>query len=183
MRRAQDATKRSACVAALYERHFSRVVGWCLRLTDDEQEALDVAQDVFMRVERTLDSFRHDSRFTTWLYVIARRTSIDALRRRRRVEDHTVALLNEPEDTGDSLDRQLDVSADEQRLRVTLRRLLAPDEAQVVYMHFSLGMTLPAITNSLGLTNASGAKAPLVAAMRKLRRHYNVAHGATRSTL
>ncbi|MFK8017767.1 MAG: RNA polymerase sigma factor [Gammaproteobacteria bacterium] len=181
--RAADARLRAQCVACLYKRHLHRVVGWCLRVSGDEHEALDIAQEVFIRVDGTLDSFRRDSRFTTWLYVIARRTAIDHLRRRQANMDKAMALAREPTSDTQTPEQLTQEAQSSRQLHADLNRLLAPDEAQVVYMHFSLGMTLPAITRSLGLTNNSGAKAPLVAAMRKLRRHYKVAPGATRSAL
>ncbi len=179
--RALDGQARAQCVALLYKRHLHRVVGWCLRVGGDEHEALDIAQEVFIRVDGTLASFRGDSRFTTWLYVIARRTAIDHLRRRQANVDKTTAYAREPAGDTQTPEQLTQAAQTSRQLHADLNRLLAPDEAQVIYMHFSLGMTLPAITRTLGLTNHSGAKAPLVAAMRKLRRHYNVAPGATRS--
>ncbi|MFK8016789.1 MAG: RNA polymerase sigma factor [Gammaproteobacteria bacterium] len=180
--RSSDARLRSSCLACLYERHLHRVVGWCLRVSGNQQDALDIAQEVFIRVENKLDSFRTDSRFTTWLYVITRRAAIDHLRRQTSQADRAEAFAREPaveSETPEALAQTAEVA---DRLQEDLNHLLVPEEAQVIYMHFSLGMTLPAITRTLGLTNSSGAKAPLVAAMRKLRRHYNVVAGATRST-
>lgn len=179
--RAADARVRSMCLACLYKRHLHRVVGWCLRVSGNEQDALDIAQEVFIRVESTLDTFRTNSRFTTWLYVIARRAAIDHLRRQKSQANRAQALALEPVPEAVTPEALAQSAQAADRLQADLNRLLAPDEARVVYMHFSLGMTLPAITQTLGLTNNSGAKAPLVAAMRKLRRHYNVAAGATRS--
>jgi hypothetical protein len=46
-------------------------------------------------------------------------------------------------------------------------------------LHYHEGLTLPAIGRLLGLTNRSGAKAYLVAAKRKLRRHFEAGAAAT----
>jgi len=49
---------------------------------------------------------------------------------------------------------------------------LDPLEARVIYLHHVDGFSLPAITQLLGLTNKSGAKAYLQHGMRKLRRRF-----------
>src|SRR5919199_2088138 len=66
----------------LFRRHQSRVVAWCYRFTGDRTQAVDLAQDVLARAYASLDSFRSDSKFTTWLYVIARNRWRDELRAR-----------------------------------------------------------------------------------------------------
>lgn len=158
--------------AELYARHRTTVVGWCLRVLHNDQDAADAAQDAFLTVHRELPNFRADSRFTTWLYVVVRRAAIDRLRRDRAARDKAARAGREPPPQSEA---PADAVADDAvyaDLRQTLARVLEPDEAQVVYLHYALGMTLPAITQMLDLRNASGAKAPLVAALRKLRRHY-----------
>lgn len=148
------------------------MVGWCLRILRDEEEAADIAQDVFLRVNREISSFRGDSRFTTWLYVIARRVALDRIRRSSSRRDKLTLIRNEETPTEPSLLDVVDRSESARELRDVVNRILVPDEAKVIYMHYSLGMTLPSITAMLALTNKSGAKAYMVSAMRKLRRHY-----------
>lgn len=53
------------------------------RLVFDPQTVDDIAQDVLIKVARSIGSFDGRSRFTTWLYQIARNTAIDHLRRRQ----------------------------------------------------------------------------------------------------
>lgn len=55
---------------ALVERHRSRVYNLALMLGVDRTDAEDVAQEVFIRVFRSLAGFRGDARFQTWLYRI-----------------------------------------------------------------------------------------------------------------
>src|ERR1700722_11808800 len=56
----------------LFRRHHPRVTSWCYRMTRDPERALDLTQEVFLQAFRRLDSFRGDSRFSTWLYSITR---------------------------------------------------------------------------------------------------------------
>src|SRR5262247_1366502 len=52
----------------LYERHNRRVYSLCLRMTQNEAEAEDLAQEAFIQLFRKIGSFRGDSAFTTWLH-------------------------------------------------------------------------------------------------------------------
>jgi RNA polymerase sigma-70 factor (ECF subfamily) len=66
----------------------------------DGDLAWDVAQDVFVRVHRSLDGFKGESSFFTWLFRIATHVSIDNVRkertaRRDEVDDVTEADLEE----------------------------------------------------------------------------------------
>src|SRR6185436_20035403 len=69
-------------VEELFRRHQARVVAWCYRLTGDRTQAGDLAQDVFVKAYSSLDTFRADSKFTTWLYVITCNRWRDDLRAR-----------------------------------------------------------------------------------------------------
>lgn len=55
-----------------------------LHLTGDRAVADDVVQDTFVRAFRFLRRYRGDSRFTTWLFAIARNCARDELRRMQR---------------------------------------------------------------------------------------------------
>jgi len=63
------------------ERDF--VFSVAMKYMKDEERAKDVTQDALLLAYRHRDSFRGDSRFTTWLYRIAATTSLMHLRRER----------------------------------------------------------------------------------------------------
>jgi RNA polymerase sigma-70 factor (ECF subfamily) len=64
--------------------HSRRVYGLCYRFTGKDSEAQDLTQDIFLRVYRTLGSFRSaEGSFTTWLARLARNLLIDHYRRTR----------------------------------------------------------------------------------------------------
>ncbi len=73
--------ERDALVNELFARHYERVARWCLRFTGNRDSAADLAQDVFLKAHRHLDSFRAASRFSTWLYSIVRNESSNRLQR------------------------------------------------------------------------------------------------------
>jgi RNA polymerase sigma-70 factor (ECF subfamily) len=57
-----------AAFELLYARHNRRVYSLCLRMTQNQSEAEDLAQEVFIQLFRKLGSFRGESAFTTWLH-------------------------------------------------------------------------------------------------------------------
>ena len=74
-------------------RHQARAVNVAWRLLGNREDALEVAQDAFVRVYRTLDGFRGDCEFTTWLYRIVVNLAHNKhrwWRRRGRVETETM---------------------------------------------------------------------------------------------
>lgn len=72
----------------LVHRYQPWVIRTAYRLLGNETEADDVAQDVWLRIYRSLPSFRAESRFSTWLYRIATNETLSALKRLRRHQRH-----------------------------------------------------------------------------------------------
>jgi RNA polymerase sigma-70 factor (ECF subfamily) len=70
----------------VFERYRDRVFAIAHRfLKGDEEAARDVTQEVFVKLFRSVATFRRDARFSTWLYRIVANTCMDELRRRRRL--------------------------------------------------------------------------------------------------
>src|SRR6202022_3031894 len=70
----------------LVVRYQRRVYQLALGMTKDPDDAMDIAQETFVRVHRYLPTFKGDSSFFTWTYRIATNLSLDAVRRRGRGE-------------------------------------------------------------------------------------------------
>lgn len=56
---------------AVYRGCVGRIHGLCLRMLRNSEEAEELTQDVFVRAWERLETFRGDSRFTTWLHKLA----------------------------------------------------------------------------------------------------------------
>lgn len=179
--RARDAGpgERAVVLEALFRRHHPRVAAWCLRLAGDRDRAADLAQEVFLRAQSRLDTFRADSRFSTWLYTVARSVAINrGVSERRRATDSLDAEgAPDPVDPAPDAETLAALSQDASRLRRALVEAVEPLEARVLVLHFVHGMTLEGIDRLLGLTNRSGARAYLIGAKRKLRRYFDGGRG------
>ena len=154
----------------LLTRYSERVVTWCLRFCGDREVARDLAQDVLLKAYRHLGAFRSDAKFSTWLYSITRNHCLNYVRER----------ATEPEGNGEPIEndildhREWDSAAEMERRQMveTVRELvmetLDETEMQVMMLHYGEEMPVASVTRVLGLKNASGAKAFLVSAKRKL---------------
>ena len=69
----------------LVRRHTRRVFNLCYRFTGNPTEAEDLSQEVFLRIYRTLSSYRPaQGAFPTWLTSVTRNLLVDNYRRTRR---------------------------------------------------------------------------------------------------
>ncbi len=121
-----------------------------------------------------LDSFRLESRFSTWLYTVTRRVAINRgkFERLRRAASLDAENLPEPVDPTPDASELAERRQIAQEFRRAMESDLEPTEAKILYLHFVDGMTLPAITKMLKLENKSGAKAYIVSGKRKLQRRF-----------
>ena len=160
------------CIDELFRSHYSKVALWCFRFTGDREEAADLAQAVFLKAYENLSSFQGHSRFSTWLYSIARSECLNAVKSRSTRtapsgDDLLLALL------ADTEDNQYRAAERASSLRLAQRLLdgaLNGVEKKVFKLHYGDDLPLDAITRLLGLRNTSGAKAYIVSAKRKLGR-------------
>lgn len=67
-------------------RYQRPIVGYVYRMLTDYDAALDVSQEVFIKVYNSLDRYSSDYKFSTWLYRIAHNAAIDHIRRNSKKE-------------------------------------------------------------------------------------------------
>jgi RNA polymerase sigma-70 factor (ECF subfamily) len=155
----------------LFRRHYPRVAWWCLRLTGDREKAADLAQDVFTKAFRHLDSYQGDAKFSTWLYSIARNHCWSELRSRAvRPEDSGEAPLKDLVDGHPDPLSSCEHNEAAALLRQWIEECLDEMEKRVFALYYDDELSLGAITRLLGLENLSGAKGYLVSGKRKLER-------------
>ena len=81
----------------LVERYQHRLVGIMNHLVGNNEEAEDLAQEVFFRVYRARKKYRPRSKFSTWLFTIANNLALNSLRSKQR---KPVVRLLSPGDSG-----------------------------------------------------------------------------------
>jgi RNA polymerase sigma-70 factor (ECF subfamily) len=173
----QDPERAAEHLDLLFRRYQSRVAAWCLRISGRREEAADLAQEVFVRVYERIGTFRFESSFATWLYLVTRSVTINRsiANRRRDADSIDEESFLEPADPAPGADEAVGHALLVRRLRSAIAADLDPLEARILHLHFVDELTLAAIDQLLGLENKSGARAFLVSAKRKLKRSFSLA--------
>lgn len=116
VRRAQAG--ESAAREELLTRCHGTIRRWARVLTDDQDEAEDVAQEVLIRIALRLDRYAGRSRFTTWLYQVTRNTAL-SLRRRVTRRLRLIGALSAGTERREADDPQAQAEASHVRSVVT----------------------------------------------------------------
>lgn len=154
----------------LVERYQNYVFTLVLRFVESREDAEEVAQDVFVKTYRSLADFRGESKFSTWLFTIARTTCISFLRKRKL---NTLSLDNER--TGLQAENQesgFRANLIEQKSRHAMLNeaisMLSPDDSQVLTLFYKGEQTLEEIGRIMGI-ESNTVKVKLHRARQRLK--------------
>ena len=154
----------------LVERYQNYVFTLVLRFVEGREDAEEVAQDVFVKAYRSLADFRGESKFSTWLFTIARTSCISFLRKKKL---NTLSLDNER--TGLQAENQesgFRANLIEQKSRHVMLneaiRMLSADDSQVLTLFYKGEQTLEEIGQIMGL-EANTVKVKLHRARQRLK--------------
>jgi RNA polymerase sigma-70 factor, ECF subfamily len=75
-----------AAFEQLIEGYQKKVFNIALRMLGNPDDASEVAQEVFIRVYKSVKNFKEESSFSTWIYRITTNTCLDELRKRKNKE-------------------------------------------------------------------------------------------------
>ena len=161
----------------LVEKYRRPMVSFMYRMLHSSTAAEDLAQEVFLRVYRSRESYEANAKFTTWLYRIASNLAMNHARDTRHERPENTVSLDEPdENTGLSIDvPDGSLSAEElmvrrERMAAIRKRVQALPERQrtAVIMHKFQQMDYRQIAEVLKLSE-SATKSLLFRAYETLR--------------
>jgi RNA polymerase sigma-70 factor, ECF subfamily len=148
VRRAQ-AGEQDALVAFV-QRYQSYVYSLALGIMRDPVDAADMTQETFIRVLRTLPTFRgENARLTTWLYRLTTNICLDGLRRRGPLTEPLDGTFD-PADTEATSEARLEARETAREVRSALRRLPSPQRAALV-LHYFNDLSYDQIADTLSL--------------------------------
>lgn len=137
-----------AALDALLRRHYDHIYAVCRRITGQDADAADAAQEALLAIVRGLPRFDGRAKFSTWAHRIAHNACIDELRRRgRRPDPGLPDLETRPRTDGPALDESV---ADRLRTDEALQALPEDFRAAVV-LRDQLGMDYAEIAEVLGI--------------------------------
>jgi RNA polymerase sigma-70 factor (ECF subfamily) len=94
---------------ALFKKYQTPIFNLVTRMVHGE-EAYDLTQDVFLKAFKSLHAFRGESKFSTWLYTIARHTCLNHIRHKRVIEEESLETVQEENPGIEPIDEQMSVS-------------------------------------------------------------------------
>ena len=138
--------------SVLVERYQRRVVGVAMAVVHNPDDALELAQETFIRAYQNLAKFESRSSFSTWLYRIAANIAIDFRRREGRHpvlrgEEGEREIERLPSDSGDSFAATARGELN-RRLRAALKEL-TPEHRAVILLREVEGFSYDEISEVL----------------------------------
>jgi RNA polymerase sigma-70 factor (ECF subfamily) len=141
--------------APLVERYSRRLFAFTVQIVGSPEDAEEVVQDAFVNAYRHLNRFRGEASFATWLYRIAYRTAVSAVRARREsyatIDEQSLAQVAD-ERADDLLD-----SDDENRigdLQDAIARL-TPEERALITLFYYDEHSVEAVAAILAISTAN----------------------------
>ncbi len=133
----------------LFEAHKDRVYSIALRYSGDQAAALDIAQESFLKVLSSIQEFRGEAGFESWLYRIVVNTCLDHQRRGRKLLPFLGDLIEAVSVQGESvLHRLMRAEVEDDVQRIVAR--LSPEQRMVVVLRYTEGLSYDEIAQILG---------------------------------
>ncbi|MCP3176069.1 sigma-70 family RNA polymerase sigma factor [Desulfuromonas sp. KJ2020] len=161
----------------LVQGHAAQILSLATRLIGDRDEAEDIAQEAFLRLHRSLGTFRGDSKISTWLYRTVSRLAIDHLRREQRRRKLFFFRKSDDEEQPDPVEsaaapdpspREALLAQETQRRLNTVLKKLSPRQRAVFILRHQEELPLKEIARILELEEGT-VKAHLHRAVTVLR--------------
>jgi RNA polymerase sigma factor (sigma-70 family) len=154
----------------LVEKYRDYVFTLALRFCRNREDAEEVAQDIFVKVYRSLADFKGSSKFSTWLYTITYNTSVTFLRKKkmetRSLDDENTFVQLENQESS------FNANLMEQKSRVNRVNeaisQLSADDAQIISLFYKGDQSLEEIGVIMGM-DANTIKVRLHRARHKLK--------------
>jgi RNA polymerase sigma-70 factor (ECF subfamily) len=161
----------------LVQKHYRAMIHFLFRMVRNQAVAEELAQEVFLRVYRSRESYRAEAKFTTWLYRIATNLAVNHARDTRHERSAQTVYLDAPDEesgsTPDVADDEPNVEQNllrDERMAAIRQHVMALPERQrmAVLMHKYQGMDYRQIGDVLKLSE-SATKSLLFRAYQTLR--------------
>ncbi|MES2224250.1 MAG: RNA polymerase sigma factor [Patescibacteria group bacterium] len=139
----------------IIDKYLAHVYNFVRRLYNNESDATDITQEVFIKVWKNIHKYNPAQNFKTWLFTIARNTTVDWMRKKKV---YVFSDLENGEEDESFADRLVDIEPlpedifSQKELKNNLEKLLTtlhPDQKSVIMLHISEDMTFDEISKVL----------------------------------
>ncbi len=142
--------------SVLVDRYKNLVFTLCLRLLKNREEAEEVAQDSFVKIYKSLNKFKGEAKFSTWVYRVTYNNCLDFLKaKKRKLQELSVDAYDgfEIED----LDNAIDILEEKERESAILSciNMLNEDDAFLLTLHYYEDQSVKEIAEIMNLSVAN----------------------------
>jgi len=166
----QTLAGNQSAYADLVQRHQRFVFTLAMRFTKSREDAEEVAQDCFIKAYRSLNTFKQESKFSTWLYSIVYTTAMTSLRKKRvdtsSIDDEETYIQIENVSSGFDTNN-VDNKSRSFYLNQAIEQLTA-DDATIITLFYKGEQSLEEIAQTLGI-EANSVKVKLFRARQRLK--------------
>lgn len=152
----------------LVDRYKNLVFTLAIRMLKNREEAEEVSQDTFIKVYKSLDKFKGDSKFSTWIYKVAYNNCLDRLKKNKK-ENLNVTIDEFTERNVITIENALDNLLEEERkqtIQECLQQLPSEDSLLLTLYYFE-EQSLDDISKIVDLT-PNNVKVKLFRSRKKL---------------
>ncbi len=141
--------------AVIVNRYKDTVFNIVYKIIGDRQHAEEVTQDVFIKVFQSLNKFREESKFSTWLYSVTYNTTISAT---RKMKNKPLSFKDNQADFGDDeLLYELDEVSKEEKLQCLERVLkqLPVEDTLLITLYYMEDQPIVGVAEITGLSQSN----------------------------
>lgn len=138
--------------ALLVDRYKDKGYSLLRRILRNEMDAEEALQDTFMKVYNSLDTFRFESKFSTWFYKITYNTGLTAAASKKRRIEKEMSSIDEHFDLGEDDDKIYAESEDSKEYVLKLVDKLPPRNALMLILFYIDDMSLKDISEVLDIS-------------------------------
>ncbi len=154
--------------AVLVDRYKDLVFTLALRMMKHREEAEEAAQDTFIKTFKSLNKFKGESKFSTWIYRVAYNTCLDRLKKNKR-QQYPVEINEYTEHQVKTLDNALDqIEAKEKAQTIQdCLALLPSEDSFLLTLYYFEELSLEEVAKIVGL-KPNNVKVKLFRSRKKL---------------
>ncbi len=139
----------------LIKRHQSFAIKVAFRHLKNEEDAVDAAQDAFIRLFRNIDKFSYESEFTTWFYRIIQNICLDRLRQKKRRASKADSVIEHYSPASESsADKEMEILDTRSRI-LQIAEKLQPRQKEVFFMRDVEQLPINITAELLGISNGA----------------------------
>ncbi len=149
-----DSVKRGnqADFALLIDLYKDKAFSLLKRMLKNEMDAEEALMDSFMKAYKAIDSFRHDSKFSTWFYRIVYNTALTVLAGKKRKIEQQMSSIDEHFDLGEYDDQIYAESENVKQYVFKMVDKLPPRNALVIILFYIDNLSLNEISQVLEIS-------------------------------